>query len=136
MSDLQKPLINPVITGKPDFQPGRQKTQTTVRTAGKSFGELLRQSIGQAQTQTRQLTFSRHAQTRTEQRGIELTENDLDRLSAAVGKAGDKGLTDTLVFMNNTAFIVNVPSRVVITVVDGGETDGNVFTNIDGAVIL
>jgi len=35
-----------------------------------------------------------------------------------------------------TAFIVNVSSSTVITMMNGGEMKENVFTNIDGAVIM
>lgn len=135
MNEIRKPLNLPIITGRPDTavqKPGKPAAQAQ----GASFGELLKKSIEQQSTQTQQLTFSKHAQARTEQRGISLTENDLDRLSEAVGKAGDKGLKDTLVFMNNTAFIINVPSKVVVTVVDNAESENTVFTNIDGAVII
>ncbi|HBR31049.1 MAG TPA: hypothetical protein DD733_03085, partial [Clostridiales bacterium] len=44
---------------------------------------------------------------------------------------------DSLILMNSRAFIVNIPSNVVITVMDGGEvSEQKVFTNLDGAVIL
>lgn len=125
-----KPIGLPIITGRPDVSPAGKPRETQTQ----SFQELLNRSIAQTKPQT--LTFSRHAQARTEQRGISLSQTDVERLDTAVGKAQDKGLTDTLVFMNNTAFIVNVPNRVVVTVVDQGEADNTVFTNIDGAVIV
>lgn len=121
---------SPVITGAP--QQKTVKTPASLQTGGQSFQELL----GQAVTQTRQLTLSKHAQMRAGQRGIEITSEDMQRIDSAVGKAGEKGVTDTLVFMNNTAFIVNVPNKVVVTIVDGQDTQENVFTNINGAVIL
>ena len=34
------------------------------------------------------------------------------------------------------AFIVNVPSSTVVTAMDQNETSDNIFTNIDGAVIV
>lgn len=134
MSELIKPLGHPIITGRPDAAQKPAAGKPAAQTPGSAFGDLLQQTL--QKTQAQQLTFSRHARQRTAQRGIELTESDLDRLTEAVGMADGKGVTDTLVLMNNTAFIVNVPSRVVVTVVDGSETEGNVFTNINGAVIL
>jgi hypothetical protein len=38
--------------------------------------------------------------------------------------------------MDSIAFIVNVPNRTVVTAMDQTETTTNVFTNIDGAVIV
>ncbi len=122
----------PITTGRP-FSDNTVVGKTQIGT-GQTFNDYLNQSITLKQSQT--LTFSKHAQTRTEQRGITLSQTDMHRLDTAVGKARDKGLTDTLVLMDNTAFIVNVPSKVIVTVVDSTDTKENVFTNIDGAVIV
>lgn len=128
MDPLRLPLIT---TGRPFDSP--QTTKVAANT-GKSFQEMLTESVSRIKSEG--LTFSKHAQARTEQRGISLSQSDMTRLDNAIGKAKDKGLTDTLVFMNNTAFIVNVPSKVVVTVVESSEADSTVFTNIDGAVIV
>ncbi len=121
-------VTRPIITGRPSL-PHMPEAQP-----GKSFQELLETSL--AQRSTLSLTFSRHAQQRVEQRGVALSSDDMSRLSQAVEQAGQKGITDSLVFMNDTAFIVNIPNRVVVTVVDSGDTEHNVFTNINGAVIV
>lgn len=130
MSDFIRPVA-PIITGNPSTTPVREPQTTKT---GQSFQEILQRSI--AANDSDRLVFSKHAMSRTAQRGINLTGSDLERLSSAVELAQDKGLTDTLVLMDNNAFIVNVPARVVITVVEGGDRDNNVFTNIDGAVIV
>lgn len=124
------PVKIPITTGRP-FNDNSFATGTAI--SGNSFQDILSRRIA---TDTGQLTFSKHAQARTEQRGISLSETDMTKLDNAVGKARDKGLKDTLVLMNNTAYIVNVPSKVVVTVVDGSDSENNVFTNIDGAVIV
>lgn len=51
-------------------------------------------------------------------------------------KAGEKGINESLVIVDSLAFIVNVPNQTVITAMDQTETSANVFTNIDGAVIM
>ena len=38
--------------------------------------------------------------------------------------------------MDNLAFIVNIKNNTVITAMDQDTNDSNVFTNIDGAVIV
>jgi flagellar operon protein len=53
-----------------------------------------------------------------------------------VEQASKKGVCDSLVLVDSLAFIVNVPSRTVVTAMDQTETNSNVFTNIDGAVII
>ena len=47
-----------------------------------------------------------------------------------------RGVNESLVLVDDLAFIVNVPNRTVITAMEQGETNSNVFTNIDGAVIM
>ena len=51
-------------------------------------------------------------------------------------KAGEKGIRESLVIVDSLAFIVNVPSRTVVTAMDRTESDDNIYTNIDGAVIM
>ena len=38
--------------------------------------------------------------------------------------------------VDQLAFIVNIPNRTVVTAMDQAETEENIFTNIDGAVIM
>lgn len=97
---------------------------------GSSFQELLNQQLHPA------VSFSKHANMRTEERNIQITQNDLNRLGDACDKAQEKGIKDALIVMDDSAFIVNAPNKVVITVVDKNELKSNVFTNIDGAVFL
>ncbi len=99
-------------------------------TAGKTFQEILEKQSRQA------ISFSKHANQRTEERNINITQNDLNRLQDACDKADKKGIKDALVVMDNSAFIINTPSRVVITALDKNEMKNNIFTNIDGAVFL
>lgn len=82
------------------------------------------------------IKFSKHAEMRLKSRNINLTEIEKTKLDNAVSKANAKGVRDSLVLMNNLAFVVNVGSRTVITAVDNSELKENVFTNIDGAVII
>ena len=82
------------------------------------------------------LRFSKHATERLEQRQIMLTPADVTRLTRAVDNAASKGARDSLILLNRTAFVVNVPNRTVITAVDEDHMRENVFTNIDSAVVL
>ncbi|MCM1100905.1 MAG: flagellar protein [Clostridium sp.] len=99
-----------------------------------SFQDVLRQKTLQGQAQ--ELKFSKHATGRLNARGIELSESQMERLSDGVRRAGQKGIRDSLVIVDELAFIVNVPNSTVVTVMDSTQTDDNVFTNINGAVIM
>lgn len=102
--------------------------------AGADFSAIFQQQL--AQEQERQVVFSKHAMERTEQRGIEVTPNLLERLTDSVERAEAKGITNFLALDNSLAFIVNVPNNRVITAMSEEEMKENIFTNIDGAVIL
>lgn len=82
------------------------------------------------------LKFSKHAMDRISSRGISLTESEISSLSAALSKADDKGIRDSLVMLNDTAFIVSVRNKTVITAIDKENFKQKVITNIDGVVIL
>ncbi len=78
--------------------------------------------------------FSNHALKRLESRNIQLSEIDLEKIQNAVDKAESKGAKDSLVMMDNTAFIINIPNKTVVTAMEVSGTDENVFTNIDSVV--
>lgn len=99
-------------------------------------GVTFREALEAVATQQRQIAFSKHAAQRVAQRGIALTENSLSRLEEGVRLAESKGLDDTLILVDSTAFLVSVKNNKVITTVNHDELKGNVFTNIDGTVIV
>ena len=82
------------------------------------------------------LKFSAHATQRLRDRNIILDQPTMGRISDAIDKADAKGVEDTLVLTKDAALIVSVKNRTVITALDRNSLNGNVFTNIDGAVIV
>lgn len=80
--------------------------------------------------------FSNHAVERMQTRGISFNKADLDRLNEAVGRAAAKGSKDTLVLMNDSALIVSVKNKTVVTVMDKTALKENVFTNIDSTIVM
>ncbi len=117
----------------PPVTPGSGKPATPVKPAGSgSFNQILEQRL---KTEA-PLRFSQHAQNRLQTRRIELSAADLTQITAAVDKAAEKGAKESLILQQNRAFVVSIPNRTVITVVDEASLKENVFTNIDSAVIL
>lgn len=80
-----------------------------------------------------QLKFSKHASQRLETRKIDMSEEQKARLQDATSQAREKGMRESLVMVDNLAFIVSVKNNTVITAVN--DTEKAVFTNIDGAII-
>jgi len=85
--------------------------------------------------ENKEVTFSKHAESRLKTRGINLTDEQKLKLNDAVNKAGEKNVKDSLIMMDDIAFVVNVKDKNVITALNKDEMKNNVFTNIDGAVI-
>ena len=83
-----------------------------------------------------ELKFSKHAVDRLQARNIELTTEQVERLENGTKKANEKGIQESLMLMDELAFIISVKNNTVITAMDKNETEGNIFTNIDGAVII
>lgn len=108
---------------------GKSRQTQVSQTTGPTF----RQIFEEKQAETGELRFSKHANERLASRNIELSAEQKQRLSGGVEKASRKGIKDSLVMVDNMAFIVNVTNRTVITAV--GEGDDKIFTNIDGAII-
>lgn len=102
---------------------------------GMSFQEILNQKTSETK-ETKEVKFSKHATSRLEDRNITLTENQLERLNEGTNKASEKGINESLVLVDDLAFIVNIKNSTVITAMDQKETNENIFTNIDGAVII
>lgn len=107
------------------------------KTAGQNVSELQGQSFAEILEQKKvsgELKFSKHASERLVSRNIDLSESQKERLNHAVKAAEAKGIKESLVMMDNLAFIVNVKNNTVVTAVTGGEE--KIFSNIDGAVVV
>ena len=103
---------------------------------GFSFEDILRSKTAEGTEADMSLKFSKHASTRLEDRNIEITDDLIGRLTDGYAKALNKGIKESLVMVDSLAFIVNVPNKTVVTAMDQTDSKENVFTNIDGAVIV
>jgi len=97
---------------------------------GATFGDVLRDRL----TEVDSLSFSKHAALRLNSRAISLSDDQLSRVESGIADAGQKGIKDSLVLVDDLALLVNVPSKTVITAMN--QNSRNIFTNIDGAVIV
>ena len=108
------------------------------REAGGQFGTMLQRELRRAAPEQEgfSVAFSKHAMARAEERGIEVTDALMGQLADSVERASAKGATNILAFDATRAFIINVPHGRVITTMSQEEMQENIFTNIDGAVLL
>ncbi|MBC3804991.1 hypothetical protein GH808_11170 [Acetobacterium fimetarium] len=110
--------------------PEQKTTTSATKQSGQSFQQILEQQISNT------VTFSKHANIRKEQRNIEVTQSDLEKLGNACDQAQEKGIGNALIMMDDSAFIVNATDKRVITVMDKNEMKNKLFSDIDGAVFI
>ena len=121
-----EPINNSINqTSKINQVPPSQQQNQTGQAKGTSFADALEQA---------NVKFSNHAQKRLETRSIEMDQNSMSRLSSAVDKAQAHGAKESLILMDDLAFVVNVHDRTVVTTVDMNRRKEGVFTQIDTVV--
>jgi flagellar operon protein len=97
---------------------------------GAAFAGFLAEQLG-----AEGIKLSAHAQQRLQQANVDLGAGAVDRLKSAVERAEQKGSKDSLVLLDDLAFVVSVKNKTVVTAVDSNRAKENVFTNIDSVVI-
>lgn len=95
-----------------------------------AFADILRDAGG-----GNPVSVSGHALRRIEQRGIAPSADHAERLSKAFDTLAAKGGRQSLVMLDDTAYVVRVPERTVVTAVDSGSQKERVFTQIDSVLI-
>ena len=97
--------------------------------SGRDFAGVFKQELNN-------LVFSKHAINKIEHRGIDINEKTLEKINSAMDKLQSKGSRDSLVFIEDVAYVVNPNSKVIITAVDKENLKENVFTGIDSAIFM
>lgn len=120
---------NPVQPGKVDRS--QQQKPVSGQTSNSPFAQVLDQK-----NPSQGVKFSQHAQDRLKARNINFSANDLANLEGAVNSVAQKGGKESLVMMGDSALVVSIKNRTVVTAMDRAQMKGNVFTNIDSAVVI
>ncbi len=121
----------PITTGNLNYNTKNIDCKAEQSKQNINFGEMLKAKLANSPVE-----FSKHATERVLERNLNISEKEMQRLSRGVEIAKEKGLDDTLILIDKTAYIVSAKNQKVITAVNGDELHGNVFTNIDGTVII
>jgi len=109
------------------------RTNVSIQSDTRSFKDILNGKL--EDNRVNDVKFSKHAINRLESRNISLTDIQMNRLSDGTRRAGEKGIKESLVLVDELAFIVNTENNTVVTAMNQTNNDENIFTNIDGAVI-
>lgn len=110
----------------------RKVESNTSQKTGADFKEVLQKELQKQQS----LNFSKHALKRINERQIDIEPQMLERMTNAVEHAEEKGIKDALILGSSAAFIVNIPTKTVVTTMNNQDMKDNIITNIDGTVLL
>lgn len=102
----------------------------SISTSKQSFSQELEKATNY------QLKISKHASARLNERNIHIDEKQWQRITDKVFEARSKGVIDSLVLTDQAALIVSAKNATVITAMDRDEAQDQIFTNIDGTIVL
>lgn len=126
MTKINTHQINPALLkghqAKPVAWPAKQET---------SFDQVLNETLNKVD-----LKYSKHADIKMKSLGIVRSKEFEDQLQVATCKARAKNIKEGLILKEDYGFVISVKNNTVITVVNLRNMEDNVFTNIDGAVII
>ena len=88
---------------------------------GNSFQQALQNKLSSPE-----LTFSKHALEQIQHRDIKLDEAGIKKLNEGVHNARAKGIRESLMLMDNVAYVVSVKNATVITALEAAETKNHV----------
>ena len=136
-------LPTPIL---PTSAPGPTRTMDVAPGFGEAMESLLREPRPASQAPDTRLLerpatsgtlqFSRHAQARMASRGIQLDDQDVTDISCAIDSLARRGAKESLLLLEDHAFIVGIPERKVITAMTRREAVGTIFTQIDSTVVV
>lgn len=126
---MEKPIFRPIQSPSLNSHSVRKNPQTV-------NPGLFSNQLHAAMNASNKLTISKHAQERIEQRGIDINADRWKRIERKVTEAKSMGVNDSLVLLQDAALIVSAKNNIVITAMDRNEISSQIFTNINGTIIL
>lgn len=117
------------IPSQPLIRPGQPQAATS--SPKQSFSAHLHNA-----TKPAALKISKHAAERLTERNIHISDAEWARVTDMVSEAKTKGIKESLVLMDQAALIVSAKNSTVITAMDRLEAKNQLFTNIDGTIVL
>lgn len=113
------------------FQPNLSKPKNLIVQPNASFAKYLEEV-----TTNDTLKISKHANERMQLRDISISEHEWETISTKVSEAKSKGVNQPLVLLEQAALIISAKNNTVITALDRQEAREQLFTNIDGTIVL
>ncbi|RFU68864.1 TIGR02530 family flagellar biosynthesis protein [Bacillus sp. V59.32b] len=127
---MEKPVFRPITSNPIQLTSKNIKPQKQV---AHGFASVLQSAVIE---KTDKLVVSKHAQLRLNQRNINIDENTWTRIEEKVQEAKKMGVRETLVLTQDAALVVSAKNNTVITAMDRDEASSQIFTNINGTILL
>lgn len=124
--------ISPLSQVRPVARPGTSKPSSV---QGNAFDLALREALSRSSGTGGDLTVTAHAEKRLQERGIRFDPETKQLLGQALDELQAKGARDSLVLTGNAAFVVNVPTRTLVTAMDPADLRDRIVTQIDSVSI-
>ncbi len=82
------------------------------------------------------LSISKHAEHRIQERNIHISGEEWQQIEDKLQLAKQMGVKESLVLLNDAALIVSAKNNTVITAMNREEARSQIFTNINGTIII
>lgn len=82
------------------------------------------------------LSISKHAEDRLKERNIRISEEKWGQIEQKVLTAKKMGVNESLVLLKDAALIVSAKNNKVITAMNRQEAASQIFTNINGTILI
>ncbi|KAA0966509.1 flagellar protein [Sporosarcina sp. ANT_H38] len=109
----------------------QSKSPQLTQSPKQTFLEHLNKAV-----QPTELKISKHASERLAERNIHISDAEWKHVTEKVNEAKKMGIRESLVLMDQAALIVSAKNSTVITAMDRMEAKDQLFTNIDGTIVL
>lgn len=86
--------------------------------------------------QVQDVKISKHAKQRLQERNIHIDQNQWQMIGEKMNEAKQKGVTDSLVVMDQATLLVSTKNHTVVTAMGRDEATSRVFTNINGTIVI
>lgn len=115
----------------PAIQPQGQLSKGQAKISRNHFKTTFQEVLAE-----KALKMSKHATKRLEERAISFTDAEWVDIEDKVNEAKQKGVQSSLLLTKDAALIISVKNNTVITAMNREEAAAQIFTNIDGTIIL
>ena len=113
--------------------PGKQQTSKSGVVTSSGFADQFNKELSKPSSD---LKISKHAQDRMNERNITISDEKWATISNKVDEARNMGIKDSLVLTDKAAMVVSAQNKTVITVMNREEATKQIFSNINGTIVL